>query len=175
MATLVAAFFYLHGGAPIAHGEVVSLEAVPISASAEVTRSVEGMAGSREAFHEIFVVARVSVDNLSDKPQTLHLTTASLMPHNQFAIRAVALDAEQLSRAYTVYPQLQAYKMAATQADPTLAPHQSTVVQWVFVFPITASEWQQRDGFGLEISYVQPIHNLYLLLKGKETSGSVPQ
>lgn len=173
MATLVAAFFYLHGGTPIHSGEVVSLNVIPIAESAETTRGIEGMAGSHEAFREVFVIARVSVTNLSEKSQTLHQVTGSLMPHNHFTMRAVALNPQQIERAATAYPQLRAFEMKSLPDNPTLAPHETTTAQWVFVYPITAAQWQQRDGFGLEISYTPPIGDLFLLLKGKMTSGNL--
>lgn len=173
LATLVAAFFYLHGGAPIHGGEVISLHAIPIAESAETTHGVEGVAGSHEAFHEVFVVARVSVTNLSEKPQTLHEATGSLMPHNHFTMRAVALNPQQLERAATVYPQLRAFDMQSMQNHQTLGPHATTTAQWVFVYPITAAQWQKRDGFGLEISYTQPIGDLFILLKDKMTAGNL--
>jgi hypothetical protein len=149
----IGVYVYIGEKPPVAAGQIVKLDIVPIHSEMRVGTPGQGTGGGTEMYDQLFVLAQVHIRNQTNIPLFLHDMSGTLITADSGEQRSLNASKIEFQQVFMAYPQLLPYKGQPLQRDITLEPGQSTDGLMIFHYPITKDEWDARKSFAAAISF----------------------
>jgi hypothetical protein len=150
----IGIYVYFEQKPPVAAGQIVKLDVVPIHTEMRVGAGAQGVQGGMDTYDQLFVMAQVKIRNQTDIPLFLHDMWSNLVTTNGDEQRSLAANKTDFQSVFIAYPQLAAFKQEPILRDITLQPGQSVQGLIIFHYPITRDQWDARHDFAGVISFV---------------------
>ena len=149
----IGAYVYIGEKPPVAAGQIVKLDVVPIHSQMRVGAGAQGVQGGMETYDQLLILAQVQIRNQTDIPLFLHDMWSNLSAADGDEERSLAASRTDFQQVFIAYPQLAAYKADPIQRDITISPGQTVQGLIIFHYPITKDQWDARHGFAGVISF----------------------
>ena len=168
IAAVIFALYYYLTPAPVANGQVLSLDVVPIHNVSGGGIIAGGISGQPETFNEIMVFANVALKNTGKVPIHLIDMDAYVYVPGGTIYQNGAASQKNFNRVFMAYPNLKSKEGKPLLRDTTPQPGQQTTGQLIFHYPFTLKQWQSHTKIHLVFTWThQP--NLVIKLKAKQT------
>lgn len=149
----IAIYVYVGEKPPVAAGEIVKLDVVPIHSEMRVGEGAQGVQGGLETYDQVLILADVRVRNQTNIPLFLHDMWGDLENHDGDQQRSLAASKGDFQNAFLAYQQLAPMKQEPLLRDITLQPGQSAEGLMIFHFPMTKDQWDARHSFAAVLSF----------------------
>ena len=150
----IGAYVYIGQKPPVAAGQIVKLDVVPIHSETNIGTPGQGSGGGTEIYDQLFVLAQVHIRNQTNIPLFVHDMWANLTTANGGEQRSLNASKTDFQQVFLAYPQMLPLKAQPLQRDITLEPGQSVDGLMIFHYPITKDQWEARQSFTAVISFL---------------------
>jgi hypothetical protein len=157
----IAIYYYLIQKPPDAAGEILAVNYYPVHTTINGGNGDPGMQGSKEAYDQLIILAKVRVRNQTNIPLFLQDISATVtLPDGSQHVN-VGVGARDFDRVFQAFPALAPLKAQPFDRSATLQPGQSTEGLAIFNFPVSRQEWDSRKSGDVVVSFM---HQPNLLL-----------
>jgi hypothetical protein len=169
-AGIIAAYVWATWTGPVHSGEVTSLYAYPIHRELSTGSGLGGVNGGPNVTDEVIVIASVRIKSTTKLPLFLSDMYGNLtLPDGQVE-QSLAASGSDYRKVFVAYPALAQQQKTPVPRDITMSPGQVIEGQVVFHFPVTAAQWNGRQGFDVDIRFIH--QNDLVLHTGPPAQGS---
>ncbi|HEX3437241.1 MAG TPA: hypothetical protein VHT24_10785 [Pseudacidobacterium sp.] len=150
---VIAIYVYVGEKPPVATGEIIKLDAVPIHSEMRVGEGAQGVQGGLDTYDQLLVLAQIRVRNQTNIPLFLRDMWADVELNNGDVQRSSAAGKSDFQNVFVAYSQLASLKQDQLQNDITLQPGQTAEGLVIFHYPVTKDQWDARHSFDAAISF----------------------
>jgi len=150
----IGTYVYISNKPPVHSGQVVSVNIYPIHRELRTGPGSEGLAGEKEVYDQLLVLAEVKIKNQTNIPLFLHDMSGIINLPNDEPQRSIGAGTTDFQKVFIAYPDLVPLKKNPVLRGTTLQPGEQIEGEVIFNYPVSQAQWDSRTGFDVDFVFL---------------------